>query len=556
MEPVAPKEPCPLKTPRTFRRRPAPLADCSPRSASCLGGRQLADFKDAAAHGRPASSPANCKAPRMLPKTPRATSRATSNLNPLIAKRFEFVRKLGEGAFGKIDLVRDRNSGQERTCKVIDTLGMKRAVLEQMKKEIEILSSLEHSHIVRIFHYVEDKQRFQLILILEYIPGGGCDSLLKRMGCLNELLAARLVRQLLTAVSHCHSRGIVHRDIKPEHMMVVQPEWGSSQDVKIIDFGLAANADDICGRRLDRTGTPAYMAPEVVNREAALASKADMWSIGVCALELLTGQSVFLGESLGETYEKIQRYTSFEDIKATFHKNPGWRRLSREAKDFVRSLLDVDPNQRLDAPEALAHPWVVKIKTGAAGSVGEVVQGLAMYARASPVIRSCLQMIVRRSEAAGLEGHMAGLTIEGDCNGKASCEDVLAAIGQSVGFGADKVDVAALLRAAGLDRNGGKVCLVELAAACLHTKYSSIEDIAISAFRAADANRDGFVALMDVVALLGSQQYSVTAVLPQDRPFNREEWCQCLRVSSSPVAVSKLRLCVTGVRALSSGGGA
>lgn len=549
-----------MKTPRTFRRRPAHLAECSPcspRSASVRGQRQ-AQSKDAAdlllAAGpyspkRPASSPATCEAPRMLPKTPRATPQ----LNPLIAKKFEFVRRLGEGAFGKVDLVRDRSNGQERICKVIDTLGMKKHVLDQMKKEIDILSALDHPHVVKIFHYVEDKQRFQLILILEYIPGGGCDGLLKRVGFLDEVLAARLARQLLTAVAYCHSRGIVHRDIKPEHMMLVEPERGSSQHVKIIDFGLAATADDMCGRRLDRTGTPAYMAPEVVNRKAAPASKADVWSIGVCVLELLTGQNAFLGGSRAETYEKINGYSCFEDIEPILHKSQGWRRLTRQAKDFVRSLLGADLDQRPEAAEALAHPWVVKIKTGAAGDTGEVVQGLAMYARASPVVRTCLRMIVQRSGAADHDGPLGGVARDG--NGKASCEDVLAVIGRSVGFGADKVDVAAFLSATGLDR-GGKVCVLELAAACLYAKYSSDEHIAASAFRAADVDRNGLVDLADVHALLGRHRCPVMEALPQDRPFKRDEWCQCLRVGGSPSSVSKLRLCVAGTRALSARGGA
>lgn len=537
-----------MKTPRTFKRRPAPLEDCSPRSAS-VGGQQRVQSKNVAVDNRPASSPATCRAPRMLPKTPRATS----HLNPLIAKKFEFVRKLGQGAFGKVDLVRDRINGQERICKVIDTLGMKRHVLDQMKKEIEILSGLEHPHVVRIFHYVEDKERFQLILVLEYIPGGGCDCLLKGAGLLDEVLVARLARQLLTAVSYCHSRGIVHRDIKPEHMMLVQPERGSSQDVKIIDFGLAATADDVSGRRLDRTGTPAYMSPEVVNREMSSATKADVWSIGVCVLELLTGHNVFLGDSHAETFEKIQAYSRFENIQPILHKNPGWRRLSREAKDFVSSLLEADVDQRPETSEALAHPWVVKIKAGAAGDAGMVVQGLALYARATPAIRSCLQMIVRRSGVADVSASLAGIARDGD--GKASCEDVLAAIGHSVGYGADKVDVVPLLSASGLDR-GGKICLLELAAACLHTKFGSAEDIAKSAFRAADVSHNGIVDLADVQALLGRQRSSVMAALPQDRPFNRDEWCQGLRVCVPPSSVSKLRLCVTGARALSARGAA
>lgn len=186
-----------------------------------------------------------------------------------------------------------------------------------------------------------------------------CDNLLKRVGHLDEVLVARLVRQLLIAVSNGHSRGIVHGDITLGHIMLVQLDGNSSQDMRIADLVSAST-------RLDRTGTPAYMAPEVANRQAASILKADVWSIGVCALELLTGQCVFLGRSHAETYELIRRHAGFEEIDAVLHGNKGWRGLGGDARDFLKCLLEADPHQRLDLPAALAHPWI-RFEAGYAG---------------------------------------------------------------------------------------------------------------------------------------------------------------------------------------------
>lgn len=355
MEPIAPKEPRAKKVPGQFRRRSSDsfVEKC----------HHLVNSKLAAAVDSPSTGPATIQSPLMSPRT----SRTASLLSPSIARRFDFIRKLGEGSFGVVHLVRDRMSGMDRICKVIDTFGMKKTVLEQMKKEIQILSSLEHPHVVRIFHYVEDKFRSQLILILEYLPGGGCNRLLQKVGCLDEALAARLVRQLITAVSYCHSKGIAHRDIKPEHMMLVQSNINGSFDMKIIDFGLAVDNDSICGMQLDRTGTPAYMAPEVVNRQVVHASKSDMWSIGVCALELLSGQNIFLGGTRSETFKKIRRHGGLADIDAVLGRNEEWRCLGKDARDFLRCLLEADPANRLCASEALAHSWLSRIDAVPAG---------------------------------------------------------------------------------------------------------------------------------------------------------------------------------------------
>lgn len=282
-----------------------------------------------------------------------------------ISRDYEVVQRLGEGSFGKVDLLRLRSTGEERVCKVVSTMGMRREELEQMREEVRVLRSLDHPNIVKIHEYAEDKDRAQLILILEYIPGGSCASLLKKRWRkpLPEPQVARLVRQMLQAVAHSHGKGIVHRDLKPEHMMLTTSSLDSLQDCKIIDYGLAARyGTSSClwqSRELtQRVGTPAYMAPEVVDREAAYSSKADLWSVGVSALELLTGKRPFVCDDCKGTYEKIRSYSNLDTLLAGVGNPMEWHALSSGARDFLRSLLQADPGKRPTAAEALQHPWL------------------------------------------------------------------------------------------------------------------------------------------------------------------------------------------------------
>jgi serine/threonine protein kinase len=232
-----------------------------------------------------------------------------------------------------------------------------------MKEEIHSLRSLDHPSIVKIHEYAEDAKSCQLIIILEYVPGGSCRSLL-RNGCdkpLSEASVSRFVCHALQAMAHSHRRGVVHRDLKPDNMMLTSAAGDGTQDCKIIDFGLARDCGNAmssrrCNALTERVGTPAYMAPEVVDKDVSYTSKADIWSIGVAALELLIAKNPFLGESRSSTYRIIKGFADFDVFFAS--EWPEIFSLSPLARDFVRFLLTADPEDRPSAEQALQHPWL------------------------------------------------------------------------------------------------------------------------------------------------------------------------------------------------------
>lgn len=313
----------------------------------------------------PSKSPLPRPHSQSSPKQPGSARILRHTSAQFISRDYDIVERLGEGSFGKVDLVKLRSTGEERVCKVVSTLGMRREELEQMREEVRVLRSLDHPNIVKIHEYAEDRDRAQLILILEYIPGGSCGSLLKKRWHqpLSEPLVARFVRQTLQAVAHSHGRGIVHRDLKPEHMMLTTAKLDGVPDCKIIDFGLAAHygssGTGLHSRELtQRVGTPAYMAPEVADRDAAYTSKADIWSVGVSALELLIGKRPFACDNAKRTYERIHFYTDLDTLMTSVGNPLEWHALSSGARDFLRSLLEVEPCRRPTAAEALQHPWL------------------------------------------------------------------------------------------------------------------------------------------------------------------------------------------------------
>ena len=162
--------------------------------------------------------------------------------------------------------------------------------IDSIMNEVSILNNLDHPNIVKYFETYDDKK--YLYLVMEFVKG---KTLLKEITDhevdeFTEKKAAVYMGKLFKAVNHCHVQGVVHRDIKPDNVMVV----AKNNEVKLIDFGLAAvvnrgkSLNDVCG-------TPHYMAPELFTG-IGYNAQADMWSLGVILYQLVSGWLPFYGE--------------------------------------------------------------------------------------------------------------------------------------------------------------------------------------------------------------------------------------------------------------------
>ena len=166
-------------------------------------------------------------------------------------------------------------------------------------EEVSILNTLDHPNIVKYFETYDDKK--YIYLVMEFIEGEQLfDKIVHQTNqVFGESQAAGYMRQLISAVFHCHTMGIVHRDIKPENIMITR-----GNDVKLIDFGLSKNSGITHGSMHTIAGTPYYMAPEVL--KGSYNEKADMWSLGVLLYTLVSGYLPFQGKNSAEVFKKIK----------------------------------------------------------------------------------------------------------------------------------------------------------------------------------------------------------------------------------------------------------
>jgi len=451
-----------------------------------------------------------------------------------VNKNYEVVKELNSGAFSHVNLVRERSTGALRVCKVIDIKDMDPHVLGMMRKEVQILSALDHPNIVRLYEFAEDEKTHELVLILEYVQGGDCIDLLEeRERLLPERLVARIIHQLLVVLNYCHKSGITHRDVKPENVMLTS--LSDDAFCKVIDFGLATPYK---GRVKEFAGTVSYLAPELAIAQSGFSMAADIWAVGVTAFELLAGITPFgkvqeFGNSVEPILEKLCDYDSFdEDLYQVFRMSPGHQRLwrSSEAWDFLRVLLAADPEDRPSAQKALEHPWLVRHQPDPVPIAEEMLQSFNGFSEATKMHRSCLYAIAAKGNFDELDVTMVGYAFaqaDSDNDGRISLEDLLVASKAHSWWSWNRglqVNMEAFMKAADQDRKG-YLGYTDFVAACLfqvhHTFNAELVD---DTFDVLDHDRNGLLKAEDVMPAF--QRYP--AGLPKYCSFKRDEWHQCV----------------------------
>jgi len=255
---------------------------------------------------------------------------------------------LGSGFSGPVRLARHKQSGESVAVKSYREAKLSPLQQKDLDSEIATQSSADHPYVARLHGVYKTAE--DLLLVMEHLEGGEVlDYLLETEGGLPEAHVRRVMQQLLSAVRHLHGRGMVHRDIKPENLIYTD---ASKETVKLIDFGFCTHWKRGDRPMTRRCGTNGYMAPEIV-KKLGCTNKVDLWSVGVAAHVLLTGDMI--GRS--------------SDFRPVFSER--LRRNSAEAQAFVAALLAVNPEDRLSAAQAQRHSWVQNQK--ASSEVSEEV---------------------------------------------------------------------------------------------------------------------------------------------------------------------------------------
>eukprot|EP01128_Nolandella_sp_AFSM9_P009602 TRINITY_DN621_c0_g1_i1.p1 TRINITY_DN621_c0_g1~~TRINITY_DN621_c0_g1_i1.p1 ORF type:complete len:342 (-),score=115.40 TRINITY_DN621_c0_g1_i1:49-966(-) len=248
---------------------------------------------------------------------------------------------LGQGYFAVVKVCHHKKTGKKYAVKLVNKSLVEKE--ETLANEIDILSSIDHPNCVNLVAMFDTEDI--LFIVMELMEGGELYEEIVRRKLFTEEDAAHIINQLCAALDYLHERGIVHRDLKLENLLLKSTD---SLDIKLADFGLSKLYS---GEALQTAcGTPFYVAPDVL-LGTGYGPAVDMWSVGVLAYVLLSGRLPFAADSDAELFRMIIA----GDLK---WKSPQFDDVSPEAKTLIKNLINTDPDARFSAKQAMASPWI------------------------------------------------------------------------------------------------------------------------------------------------------------------------------------------------------
>ncbi|KAH8383703.1 hypothetical protein KR009_010141 [Drosophila setifemur] len=262
-----------------------------------------------------------------------------NNHRKKLRQRFDIIKKLGQGTYGKVQLGINKETGQEVAIKTIKKCKIEaEADLVRIRREVQIMSSVQHPNIIHIYEVFENREK--MVLVMEFAAGGELYDYLSERKVLTEEEARRIFRQVATAVYYCHKHKICHRDLKLENILL--DEKGNA---KIADFGLSNVFDD---QRLLGTfcGSPLYASPEIVEGTPYQGPEVDCWSLGVLLYTLVYGSMPFDGSNFKRLVKQISQGDYYEPRKPS------------RASTLIREMLTVCPTKRATIEQICSHWWV------------------------------------------------------------------------------------------------------------------------------------------------------------------------------------------------------
>nr|DAD42375.1 TPA_asm: hypothetical protein HUJ06_000605 [Nelumbo nucifera] len=411
-----------------------------------------------------------------------------------IGSTYELGRELGRGEFGITYLCTDKSSGQQFACKSISKKKLRTAVdIEDVRREVEIMKHLpKHPNIVSLKDTYEDDNAVHLVM--ELCEGGELFDRIVARGHYTERAAAVVTRTIVEVVQMCHKHGVMHRDLKPENFL-----FGNKKEtapLKAIDFGLSVFFKP--GYRFTEiVGSPYYMAPEVLKRNYG--PEVDVWSAGVILYILLCGVPPFWAETEQGVAQAIIR--SVIDFK----RDP-WPKVSDNAKDLVKRMLDPDPKRRMTAQEVLDHPWLQNAKKAPNVSLGETVKArLKQFSVMNKLKKRALRVMAEFlsvEEVAGIKEAFQMMDT-GNC-GKINLDQLKVGL-QKLGQQIPDPDLQILMEAADVDRDG-YLDYGEFVAVSVHLRKMANDEHLRKAFDFFDQNQSGYIEIEELREALADEE--------------------------------------------------
>jgi serine/threonine-protein kinase len=263
----------------------------------------------------------------------------------VIAERYRLIELLGEGGMGAVFKAEHVRMGKALAVKLLrGTFARDPLAVARFRAEAQIVSRLCHPHTIAVFDFGEIGEE-GFYLAMEYVPGRNLAALLAEHGTLDEERAIGIAEQILGALAEAHEAGVVHRDVKPANVVVVEAREGDF--VKVLDFGIAKlrepdGVDTTAGAVL---GTPSYLAPEQA-RGVEVDGRADLYAVGAILYELVSGRPPYVGDGPLEVLAAHLR----EPLRPLHEVAPG---VSRQFEDVVHRALAKLPEGRFESAHAM-----------------------------------------------------------------------------------------------------------------------------------------------------------------------------------------------------------
>lgn len=416
-----------------------------------------------------------------------------STINSL--KDYKQVQKIGSGTFSDVFLCTHLPTNTKRVLKTI----YKACLRSQQKdavmllKEIQILKKLDHPNILKCFEIFEDNTKYYVAT--EYCSGGDLFEQITSMKSFNEGKVAKILFQLLSAVSYCHEKNIIHRDIKPENIFLLNTD--TQIQIKLGDFGSSCIVNPGSSPK-GCYGSSYYISPEVLT--GPYTEKCDLWSIGIIAYILLTG---------------VPPYSSRDSksILKEIHKNPfqltpeNIENLSLDSIDLLTKLLKLDPTARISASEALKHSWITNHRQIPGESLKLTLANLKNFHSKSK-LQNAVQVyitsqIATNAELKEINKQFQALDKDGD--GKLTRSELLQEYSKTMNFAQASEVVDKIL--VELDKDGdGFIDYTEFLVSCGERLKKVVRDNLKVAFQAFDLDQNGVITVDEIKEILQDGQ--------------------------------------------------
>ena len=413
-------------------------------------------------------------------------------------KDYKKLSLLGEGSFGSVYSVQNKYTDQVYAMKIINkSRSFTQTDESEILNEINILRTMDHPGVMKIFEIYSDPQSYSLIT--ELCPGGELFQQIINKGPFDETYTAYVMYQIFSAINYCHKMNIVHRDLKPENILIVNKDDDEYPTIKICDFGTSRIFEKGTVQR-KLVGSSYYIAPEVLKKHYN--EKCDVWSCGVIMYILLSGRPPFGGENDEDIMRRVAK--GAYDLET-----PPFDRLTSSALDLIKKLLTVDIKQRLSAEQALNHPWFKlnksqdlfnKIKDN--HIIRDLIDNLKNYKRTSIIQETALAYLVHHFPQTKDVINACKLfnQIDKSGDGKITKAELLKGLSERYKSKTLRSDVDEIYKNLDMDNNG-YIGYEEFVRAAVNKQYFTRDNVLKFAFRYFDKDNSGEITFDEVEKL-------------------------------------------------------